>query len=59
MLRTSIVAFLTPLGSGMGKKSRPGSGMSIPDHITESFDADPDRGIFGIRDGKIRMRDLG
>jgi hypothetical protein len=46
-------AFLTP-GSGMGKKSKSGSGMNIPDHISESlasifglkilkfFDADPD-----------------
>ncbi len=50
-------AFLTP-GSGMGKKSRSGSGMNIPDHISESleqnfglkirkfFDADPRSGIF-------------
>ncbi len=49
-------AFLTP-GSGMGKKSRSGSGMNIPDHISESletilwvkilkfFDADADPGI--------------
>jgi hypothetical protein len=53
-------AFLT-LGSGMGKKSRYGSGMNNPDHISESletifcvkilkfFDADPGS---GIRDGK-------
>jgi hypothetical protein len=26
-------AFLTP-GSGMGKKSRSGSGMNIPDHVS-------------------------
>ncbi len=53
-------AFLTP-GSGMGKKSKSGSGMNIPEHISESletiffglnilkfFDADPDLeyGIF-------------
>jgi hypothetical protein len=43
---------------GMGKKSRSGSGMNIPDHISESleiifwvkilkfFDADPGSGIF-------------
>jgi hypothetical protein len=43
-------------GFGMGKNSRPGSGMNIPDHISESlkillelkilkfFDADPDPG---------------
>jgi hypothetical protein len=30
-------AFLTPgSGSGMGKKSRSGSGMNIQDHISES-----------------------
>jgi hypothetical protein len=29
-------AFLTP-GSGMGKKSRSGSGINIPDHIPESL----------------------
>ncbi len=52
-------AFLTPvLGSGMGKKSRSGSAMFIPDHIIESletifwvkilkfFDANPDRESF-------------
>jgi hypothetical protein len=46
-------------GSGMGKKSRSGSGMNIPDHISESletflgynrvlkfFEADADPGIF-------------
>jgi hypothetical protein len=37
-------AFLTPVsgirdqGSGMGKKSRTGSGMNIPDHISESLE---------------------
>ncbi len=43
-------------GSGMGKKSRSGSGMDMPDHISESletifwakilkfFDGDPDPG---------------
>ncbi len=30
-------AFLTP-GSGMGKKSGSGSGMNIPDHISESLE---------------------
>jgi hypothetical protein len=30
-------AFLT-LGSGMGKKSRSGSGMNIPDHISKSLE---------------------
>jgi hypothetical protein len=30
--------FLTP-GSGIGKKSRYGSGMNIPDHISESLDS--------------------
>jgi hypothetical protein len=51
------VPVLTP-GSGMGKKSGSGSGMNIPDHISESletivwvkilqfFDADADPGIF-------------
>jgi hypothetical protein len=29
--------FLTP-GSGIGKKSRSGSGMNIPDHISESLE---------------------
>jgi hypothetical protein len=48
-------SFLTP-ESGIGKKSRSGSGMNIPDHISESletifclkilklFDTDPDPG---------------
>jgi hypothetical protein len=31
-------AFLTT-GSGMGKKSRSGSGMNIPDHISEILEA--------------------
>jgi hypothetical protein len=51
-------------GSGMGKKSGFGSGMSNPDHISESletifwvkilkfFDADPGSGL-----EKIRFRD--
>jgi hypothetical protein len=34
---SGIDAFLTP-GSGMGKKSRSGSGMNIPDHITECLE---------------------
>jgi hypothetical protein len=51
-------AFLTLYpGSGMGKKSRSGSGMNIPNHISDSlktiiwvkklkfFDADPVSGI--------------
>jgi hypothetical protein len=56
--------FWTP-GSGKGKKSRSGSGMNIPDNISESLetnfsvkilkffdaDADPDPGIILIRDG--------
>jgi hypothetical protein len=66
-------AFLT--GSGMGKISRSGSGMNIPDHICvgletmfwvkilELFDAYPDSGsgivLTWIRDGKIRIRDPG
>jgi hypothetical protein len=55
----------------MGKKSRSGSGMNIPDHIFESletifwvkilefFDADPGSGIFLTLDlgWKIRIRD--
>jgi hypothetical protein len=61
-------AFLTPV-FGMGKKSRSGFGMNIPDHISESSvtilkffeeDADPDPGIFLILDPgwkKIRFRD--
>jgi hypothetical protein len=28
----------TDPGSGMGKKSRSGSGMNIPDHISESLE---------------------
>jgi hypothetical protein len=35
-------AFLTP-GSGMGTKSRSGSGMNIPDQISESLET-----IFGV-----------
>jgi hypothetical protein len=31
-------------GSGMGKKSRSGSGMNIPDHISESLET-----IFGVK----------
>jgi hypothetical protein len=54
-----FVAFLTP-GFGMGKKSRSGSGMNIPDHISESLEtifwlkilkflnADPDPGSGNI-----------
>ncbi len=58
-------AFLTP-GSGMGKNEDPqpgsGSGMNIPDHISESletifgvkilkfFDADPDLGSGNLFD---------
>ncbi len=61
-------AFLTP-GSGMGKKSRSGSGMDIPDQISESLetifwvkilkfvDADPEIFLTLTRDGKIRIRD--
>jgi hypothetical protein len=64
-------AFLTP-GSGMGKKSRSGSGsrMSIPDHISESLetvfwvkkylnfytDPDPGSGIFLILDPGLTSR---
>ncbi len=56
-------------GSGMGKKSRSGSGMNIPDHISESletifwgkihkfFVADPRSFWPWIRDGKIPIRD--
>jgi hypothetical protein len=56
-------AFLTS-GSGMGKKSRSGSGMNIPDHIFESFDADQGSGIFFALDPgsgmeKIRIRNPG
>ncbi len=53
-----------------GKKQVPGSGINIPDHISESlginfwvilkfFDADPDPGSFRpwIRDENIRIRD--
>jgi hypothetical protein len=36
-------AFLTP-GSGMGKNSRSGSGMNIPDHISESLET-----FFGVK----------
>ncbi len=36
-------AFLTP-GYGMGKKSRSGSGMNIPDHNSESLET-----IFGVK----------
>jgi hypothetical protein len=56
----------------MGKKSRSGSGMNIPDHISESletivrvkilkfFDANPDPGTFLNQDPgskKSRIRD--
>jgi hypothetical protein len=53
-----VPAFLT-LGPGMGKKSRSGSGMNNPDHISESlktifwfkilkfFDAGPEWKKFG------------
>jgi hypothetical protein len=58
-------------GSGMGKKSRSESGMTIPDHnfkslktivwvkILKFFNADPDPGILdpGSGMGKIRIRD--
>jgi hypothetical protein len=52
---SGIRCLFTP-GSGMGKKSKSGSGMNIPDHISECletvfwpkilkfFDADPDPG---------------
>jgi hypothetical protein len=36
-------AFFTP-GSGMGKKSRSGSGMNILNHISESLET-----IFGVK----------
>ncbi len=55
---------LLTLGSGMGKKSRSGSGMNIPDHSSESLetiygikiieflDADPDPGnLFDLDPG--------
>jgi hypothetical protein len=48
MVRDSIAepgsgVFLTPgSGIGMGKKSRSGSGMNIPDHISEILET-----IFG------------
>jgi hypothetical protein len=35
-------------GSGMGKKSRSGSGMNIPDHITERIEK-----IFGLEILKV------
>ncbi len=46
-------AFLTP-GSGMSQKSKSGSGINLPDHISEGFwviilkffDADPGSGVF-------------
>jgi hypothetical protein len=59
--------FLTP-GSGMGKKSRSGSGMDIQDHISESlktifwvkilnfFDADPESFWPWIQDGNSDKR---
>ncbi len=62
-------------GSGMGKKSRSGSGMNIPDHISESLetifwlkilkfcDADPDPGFRSlwswIRDPRWKNSDPG
>jgi hypothetical protein len=63
-------AFLTP-GSGMGTKSRSGSGMNIFDHISESletvlwvkmlkfFDADADPGIFLTLDPGWKNSDPG
>jgi hypothetical protein len=55
-------AFLTR-GSGMGKKSGSGSGMNIPDHISQSLEkifwvkvlwcgSGMKKIVFGIRDGK-------
>jgi hypothetical protein len=51
----------------MGKKSRSGSGMNIPDHISESletiftilkfFDVDPGSGKIRIRDPGINIPD--
>ena len=47
--------FLNP-GSGMGKKSRSGSGMNIPDHISENLET-----IFWVKNtylnSLMRIRD--
>jgi hypothetical protein len=63
-------AFLTP-GSGMGKKSRSGSGMNIPHHISERletifqikilnfFDGDPDPGFGNLFDPGYGIWDPG
>ncbi len=51
--------------SGLGKKSRAGSGMNIPDYNSESLnnflgvDVDPESFWPWIRDGKIRIPDPG
>jgi hypothetical protein len=57
-------------GSGTGKKSRSGSGMNMPDHISESlkviflgetltfFDADLDPGIFLTRNPGSGMENI-
>jgi hypothetical protein len=52
------IRILTP-GSGMGKKSRSGFGMNIPDHISESLET-----IFRVKTTlhslmRIRIRDPG
>jgi hypothetical protein len=62
-IRDAVPFWPLDAGSGMGKKSRSGSGMNIPDHVAESaetlfrvefFDADPDPRTFWalIRVGK-------
>jgi hypothetical protein len=60
MLRTSVAdldpgtgAFLSP-GSGSGKKSRSGSRINIPDHISESFET-----VFWLKILKILLRGSG
>jgi hypothetical protein len=45
------VPFLPP-GSGMGKKSRSGSGMNVPDHISESLETN-----FWIKNTLMRIQD--
>jgi hypothetical protein len=39
-------------GSGMGKKSKSGSGMNIPDHISESLET-----IFWVSNTKLKFFD--
>jgi hypothetical protein len=66
-LRPVLRIRITDPGSGMEKNPGPGSGIDIPDHISENLETITKilwngfgSGIFfllWIRDGKIRIRD--